>query len=136
MSATVEYEPLYLRGIAHFNACEFFEAHEVWEELWSDYQGPSRRFFQGLIQSAVCLHHFGNGNCRGALKLYHGCRKYLEAFRPTHLGLDIDRFLNQLAACCGDLMEATDSFPDLELDPDKIPEIHLTPAPGGPAKPA
>ena len=42
---------------------------EEWEELWADYQGPDRQFFQGLIQAAVCLHHFGNGNTRGAKKL-------------------------------------------------------------------
>jgi uncharacterized protein len=34
------YDPLYLQGIEHFNVCDFFEAHEVWEELWQDYQGP------------------------------------------------------------------------------------------------
>jgi uncharacterized protein len=72
------YDPRYLEGIRYFNECEFFEAHEVWEDLWADYQGPSRRFYQGLIQVAVCLHHFGNGNGRGAIKLYHGCREYLE----------------------------------------------------------
>ena len=58
------YHRLYLLGIAYFNDCEFFEAHEVWEELWADYQGPSRKFYQGLIQTAVCLYHFGNGNAR------------------------------------------------------------------------
>src|SRR6476469_7449491 len=64
------YDPRYLEGIEHFNRCDFFEAHESWEELWQDYTGPSRKFYQGLIQVAVCLHHFGNGNTRGAKKLY------------------------------------------------------------------
>ena len=35
-----DYDPLYLKGIAYFNACEFFEAHEVWEDLWKSYSGP------------------------------------------------------------------------------------------------
>ena len=59
------YSPLYLAGIEHFNVCDFYESHEVWEELWTDYQGPSRKFYQGLIQAAVALHHFGNGNTPG-----------------------------------------------------------------------
>ena len=129
MTDSIAYDPLYLRGIAHFNACEFFEAHDVWEELWSEYQGNSRRFYQGLIQSAVCLHHFGNGNCRGAIKLYHGCRGYLDEYRPTHLGLNLDVFLNQLAECCQELLSSSESFPHVEIDAEKIPEIHLSPSP-------
>jgi predicted metal-dependent hydrolase len=37
-------ETLYAEGIRHFNACDFFEAHETWEELWTEYRGPARRF--------------------------------------------------------------------------------------------
>ena len=48
-----EFDPLYLKGIAFFNACEFFEAHEVWEDLWKSYAGPLRLFYKGLIQAAV-----------------------------------------------------------------------------------
>ena len=76
-----EYDPLYLKGIAYFNACEFFEAHEVWEDLWKSYTGPLRLFYKGLIQAAVALHHFGNGNIRGARKVYGSSRGYV-----THTG--------------------------------------------------
>ena len=41
------YDPRYLAGIEYFNTCDFYEAHEVWEELWQDYSGPSRKFYQG-----------------------------------------------------------------------------------------
>ena len=90
---TVEYSPLYLRGIELFNQCEFFESHESWEELWQEDFGPSRKFYQGLIQAAVALHHFCNGNIRGAKKVYYGSCSYLEAYRPKHLGLDLDAFV-------------------------------------------
>ena len=96
MNETSQYDPRYLQGIEFFNECEFFEAHEVWEDLWSDIQGPSRRFYQGLIQVAVCLHHFGNGNIRGARKLYHSCRGYLTDYQPFHLGLNVDKLLTEL----------------------------------------
>ncbi len=62
-------DPRFLEGIRCFNHRAFFEAHEVWEDIWRDEEGPARRFYQGLIQLAVCLHHFGNGNTRGAKKL-------------------------------------------------------------------
>ena len=119
------YDPRYLEGIAHFNACDFFEAHEVWEELWADTEGESRRFYQGLIQVAVCLHHFGNGNIRGAKKLNVGCRGYLDSYRPHYLGLDVDKLLSQLDACCREIMESQEEFPRIEIVPDLIPELHL-----------
>jgi uncharacterized protein len=121
------YEPLYLKGIEYFNACEFFEAHEVWEEVWQEYQGPSRKFYQGLIQVAVCLHHFGNGNIRGARKLYNSSRAYLQPYQPRHIGLDVTKLLADLERCCQEMMANPDEYPDVELVPDLIPEIHLNP---------
>ena len=120
-----EHDPRYLKGIEHFNKCDFFEAHEVWEELWADYSGPSRKFYQGLIQVAVCLHHFGNGNIRGAKKLYVGCRSYLEPYLPKHEGLDLTKLLGQLEVCCREILESKDEFPKIDIVPDLIPEIHL-----------
>lgn len=119
------YDPRYLQGIEHFNACDFFEAHEVWEEVWTDYRGPDRKFYQGLIQVAVCLHHFGNGNIRGAKKLFLSSSGYLQEYRPKHLGLDLDKLLAEFAICLKPVMESTDEFPKIEIVPDLIPEIHL-----------
>ena len=123
------YDPLYLQGIAYFNDCEFFESHEVWEELWSEYRGDARRFYQGLIQAAVALHHFGNGNIRGAKKVYLSCVEYLRDYQPQYEGLDLDAFLAQLQSCFADVLAAQDEFPQLEIDPESIPEIHLDPPP-------
>jgi predicted metal-dependent hydrolase len=124
-----KYHPLYLQGIEHFNACDFFESHEVWEELWTDCQDESRKFYQGLIQAAVALHHFGNGNIRGARKLNVGCRKYLEPYAPHYLGLDLQKFLAELDRCFAAVMESDEEFPQIEIVPDLIPEIHLDPPP-------
>src|SRR3977135_1267398 len=97
------YDPLYLKGIEHFNECDFFESHEVWEELWTEYRGPSRKFYQGLIQAAVALYHFGNGNIRGAKKLYHSSRAYLEPYLPKHEGINLEKFLAEFDACLAEV---------------------------------
>jgi len=117
MTEIGEYDPRYLSGIQYFNECEFFEAHEVWEELWADLQGPGRTFYQGLIQVAVCLHHFGNGNLRGARKLYHSSRNYLTEYAPNYGGLDVDQLLRQLEICCAELLASYAAYPQFELDP-------------------
>lgn len=121
-------DSLYRQGIRHFNDCDFFEAHEVWEELWTEYRGPLRRYYQGLIQAAVALHHFGNGNIRGAKKVYLTSREYLEDFRPACQGLDLEAFLSQYERCFGEVLASTDEFPRIDIVADSIPEIHLDPA--------
>jgi predicted metal-dependent hydrolase len=128
MSTAAEiYDPLYLKGIAYFNACEFFEAHEVWEELWKEYSGDLRLFYKGLIQAAVALHHFGNGNIRGARKVYRSSRGYLQQYRPTCLGLNLDKFLTEFDACFADVAASQEEYPRIELNPELIPEIWLEP---------
>jgi len=126
-AAGEEYEPLYLKGIAFFNACEFFEAHEVWEELWKNYTGPLRLFYKGLIQAAVALRHFGNGNIRGARKVYGTSRGYLDQYRPDCQGLDVNSFLKSFDACFAEVAASDEEFPSIELDPSRIPEIWLEP---------
>jgi uncharacterized protein len=129
-TATAPYDPLYLRGIAHFNACDFFEAHEVWEELWKEYSGPLRLFYKGLIQAAVALHHFGNGNIRGARKVYGTSRNYLVNYGPACCGLDLEKFLAELDACFAEVQQCEEDYPDIEIDPELIPEIELDPPAG------
>ncbi len=126
-TAADEYDPLYLKGIAYFNACEFFEAHEVWEELWKSYSGPLRLFYKGLIQAAVALHHFGNGNIRGARKVFGTSRGYLVEYGPSCEGLDLEKFLAEFNVCFADVVATDEEFPKIELDPSLIPEIWLEP---------
>ena len=121
-----DYDPRYLRGIAYFNDGDFFEAHEVWEGLWMQCDDDSRRFYQGLIQVAVCLHHFGNRNTRGASKLFHSSSNYLSAYRPWHLGIDLDRLLADLRRCCADLLASEERTPtDAFWIPRCCPRIHF-----------
>ncbi len=125
---TGHYDSRYLQGIDYFNRHAFFHAHEVWEELWHDTHGPGRPFYQGLIQVAVCLHHFGNGNLRGALKLYHSATEHLRGYLPRHAGLDVAQLLEQLTVCCAPLLHDPEPGPRAKLDADRIPEIRLSPS--------
>jgi predicted metal-dependent hydrolase len=119
------YDPLYLKGIEYFNVCDFFEAHETWEELWTEYRGPGRKYYQGLIQAAVALHHFGNGNIRGAKKVYITSRRYLEEYGPRYEGLDLEAFLAQYEKCFAEVLASEEETPNIEIIADLIPEIHL-----------
>jgi predicted metal-dependent hydrolase len=129
MERLVEYEPRYLAGIVFFNRGDFFEAHEVWEDLWADSAAPERRFYQGLIQAAVGLLHFSNGNLGGALKLYRSSQAYMQPYPSPYLGLDTAGFWRQMERCFA-LLLASES-PDRSLRPDEalLPVITLEPPP-------
>ena len=44
------------RGMKHFNALQFWEAHEAWEEIWLVAESDVEQFLQGLIQLAAGAH--------------------------------------------------------------------------------
>jgi len=121
---TEDYPELYLQGLRLFNAEDFFESHEVLEELWSETQDERRRFYQGLIQAAVALLHFGNENLGGAKKVYVSSRKYLEPYQPVYEGLDVAGFLQSMQHCFAELMENQDTFPaGITLQDERIPKV-------------
>lgn len=79
------YSDAYHRGIRHFNAREFYDAHEVWEDVWRESHGLEKRFLQGLIQASVAFHHHSTGNSVGAYSLMERAHKNLAAC-PTDFG--------------------------------------------------
>lgn len=124
------YPEQYLEGLRLFNAEEFFESHEVLEELWSETQDSRKKFYQGLIQAAVALLHFGNGNLGGAKKVYLSSRKYLELYQPQFEGLDVTRFLEAFQFCFQELLDNEEACPSgVELRDERIPKITVPVAP-------
>lgn len=59
------------RGVDLFNRGEFFECHEVLEQVWLQAREPRKLFLQGLIQLAVGSYHLRRGNLVGAQRLLH-----------------------------------------------------------------
>src|SRR5262245_30449389 len=123
------YDPRYLAGVLFFNAGDFFEAHEVWEDLWSESHGDERRFVQGLIHAAVGLCHFGNGNLNGALKLHRSGREYMRPCGSRFLGLDVDDFWRQMDRCFGPLLATATPERSLRPQEELLPTITLDPPP-------
>ena len=79
-----------VKGIAEFNAGLFFECHDTLEDMWGGIRGPSRDFFQGLIQVSVAFYHLGNGNPVGAESMMRRALKRFERYPPRYCGFDLD----------------------------------------------
>jgi len=76
-------------GVRHFNGQRFFEAHEIWEELWLAAAEPEKTYLQGLIQIAAAFHHFKRDNPRGAQSLLAAGAAKLESCPETFRGISI-----------------------------------------------
>jgi predicted metal-dependent hydrolase len=80
---------LFEKGVAEFNAGLFFECHDTLEDLWSGVRGPSRDFFQGLIQVSVAFYHLTRGNLAGAESLLQRALGRLAKYPERYYGFDL-----------------------------------------------
>ena len=87
---------LYNKGLRSFLNHRFYDAHEYWEDLWSDYRLKDAKFIQGLIQLSVGYFHITNNNKNGALGLLNKCIPKLEEYLPSHRGIDVKYTLDKV----------------------------------------
>ncbi len=117
-----------LQAIREFNRHEWFECHETVEDLWIGEVGEVRNFYQGLIQIAVALHHWRNGNFGGAVSLLKGGVGYLHTVADSCQWVDVAALIadsNRMRAVVEELgKERMDS-----LDPALLPSIRTVSAP-------
>lgn len=96
MSATPQTLPLAAEieaGRVLFDAKQWYEAHEAWEDHWLAADGDERMFLQGLIQLAGALHKgLRMGHPPGMQSLAHQAAQklaYVSGRHPALGGLDV-----------------------------------------------
>jgi predicted metal-dependent hydrolase len=127
MDAELE-RKLYHDGIALFNAHEFFEAHEVWEDIWHMAFGTKFEFYQGMIQCAVALEHYRRSNPRGVVSLFESYNRHFRDVPKIFMGLNVEQFLSQMSQTLAPVLHAN-PLPQkggIELDYSTVPTIQLT----------
>ena len=106
-------------GIRLFNGREFYECHEVLEDVWMIEQGPSRLFLQSIIHFAVAFYHEGRANPVGAIRQLRKGLEKLADYLPDYEGVDTRR-LHDEGTRCLDLIERGQRVTE-------IPVIHPAP---------
>ncbi|MBT4068509.1 MAG: DUF309 domain-containing protein [Candidatus Marinimicrobia bacterium] len=91
-------EVLFQKGLAEYEKGDYFDAHEAWEDLWSDYNFPDRKFIQGLIQLAVSFVHLGNGNLTGARNLLKKCENKFAEYAGIQRNININELKSSIEA--------------------------------------
>lgn len=119
----MQVEDLFRQGVVYFNAEYFFEAHDVFEEIWMDTRGRDRRFYQGLVQLATGFYHLRMNNPEGGLsQLSKGVEK-LRSFPVSYQTIDLSDLLMEVNACIKALKSVTFKDFAFSMVEDGIPKI-------------
>jgi uncharacterized protein len=113
-------------GVHMFNAGEYFEQHEVLEELWRAEPGPIRELYQGILQVGVGCYHLQRGNHHGAVTLLDRGLARLATVAPDASGIDVAGLIRQGRRLRQRLAELGPQRLDL-LEPDYLPRITWLP---------
>lgn len=108
---------------SHFNAGEYYEAHDVLEHLWLKCSDSNATFYKGLIQIAGGFVHLRKQFLRPthpkdgkrlapAGRLLALGASNISRFGPLHMGLDVDK----LCAFCNELSRGIEGS-DFQMNP-------------------
>ena len=87
--ASESHDPRYLAFFNRFNRQEYFEAHEVLEDLWLATHDDRRDFYKGLIQTAAVFLKLKQGKPDPAARLAARALALLERYEPRYQSLDV-----------------------------------------------
>ncbi|MEQ2008684.1 MAG: DUF309 domain-containing protein [Limisphaerales bacterium] len=119
----------YLGWFACFNRGQFYEAHDVLEELWlADRHGPNGNFYKGLIQFAGAFVHLQKDcvkypRLRPAAALFKLAEANFRPYPAQHERLDLSFIRSIITDWLGRLEEA--EFSRNPLTPDNAPKLAL-----------
>jgi predicted metal-dependent hydrolase len=121
-----ELDAHYLGYFECFNQEQFFEAHEVLEELWLPLRrGPEDRFYKGLIQFAGAFVHVQKRRLRPAAALLRLARGNLEGYPTPYRRLDVRGLVQTIDSCLAGLTDA--SVDSVSLSQYPFPKLALLP---------
>lgn len=106
------HDPRYLGFFKCFNNRQYYEAHDVLEQLWLETPGADHLYYKGLIQLAGAFvhlkkqllnpgHRVDGKRLAPALRLFRLAEKNLSGYRPRHLHCDV----SALCALCAEQAE-------------------------------
>lgn len=105
-------------GIALFNECDFFSAHDFFEDIWMDANRDEKEFFQGLVQVSVGCYHLICGNLKGANSQLTKGKIKLRKFEPEFNNVELVEFNKRIEKLLNNLELKTNintEIPKIEL---------------------
>lgn len=130
-------DPSYVGYFTCFNARQYYEAHDVLEQLWLRGRDENYLFFKGLIQIAGAFVHLQKQflhpehpkhgrRLRPAVRLFHLGVQNLAPFGPRHWQLDVAALCTLAQHYAAQV--AASEFRVNPWHPHRAPQLHLLPA--------
>ena len=117
-------DPRYAGYFVLFNRQEFYEAHDVLENLWlPDRHGANGIFYKGLIQLAGAFVHLQKNRLRPSAALFKLARTNLEKYPSPHERLNLDAVQQLIAGWLWQLEK--DEFTINPLSTVNVPQLAL-----------
>lgn len=85
-------------GLQCYRDQRFWHAHEYWESVWLQLQGPEKMLLQGLIQTTAAFHHLQRGNLVGAASLLRAALRRLDPLPNIFCRIEVDVLRGSLRA--------------------------------------
>ena len=97
-------------ALSLFNDQKWYEAHDVFEDIWNTVDGDERQIIQGILQVSVSQFHLNKGNLNGAtILLGEGLGRIKNR---TNIDIGID--LNSFCTCLETLLKKLQSKDNLD----------------------
>ncbi len=130
----LDLDPHYTGFFTCFNRGDYYEAHDVLEQLWLRTEGADHAFFKGLIQIAGAFVHLrkqflrpdhpkDGRRLRPAARLFALGMKNIAPFAPLHHRLDVGE---QIALCARYASALSQNeFTQNPWHPARLPRVEL-----------
>lgn len=124
--APLERPAHFRKALAVYGEGQFFEAHELWEDLWRDEADPfHKNFLQGLIQVAASMHKLlVQHGTKGAIHLLERALYRLGDVPDGYAGIAVAALLVDVARAKAEI-ERLAALERTDLDPSFVPRISV-----------
>ncbi len=86
-----------ITAINKFNEADYFECHEILEDIWFDVRDDSRNFYQGLLHISVAFYHLTKkNNFKGTLIQLNKAIEKLDSYKVVYSGIDVPKLAAQI----------------------------------------
>ena len=132
--AEVEKNPYYRAFFRCWNEQQYYEAHDVLEQLWLRTKSVDADYFKGLIQAAGAFVHLQkhfehpshakhSRRLPPAVRLFRLAQRNLTKFAPWHHGLDVAAVSELLTRYADDIVASDCTINP--WSPQTAPRLHL-----------
>jgi len=113
-----------LQGIELFNNCDFFEAHDFFEDLWFESNLIDKKFYQSLVHISVGSFHLISGNYFGTVSQFEKFVKKIEYYLPEYKNINTEKLKLEILVLLNDLKENKRKFNPINFW-NLIPKIEI-----------